>query len=260
MINLTIIQGLYYYINTLKECAEKYDMLQGLYTSLKNNTKIRNKNNLYIIYNNTNDDKNNLSIVSHDRYTTNFNQLIQGFDKCVYINNGGIHLKKGDNITTYRILNYKDTIKYLFSDLDKKESLYYYYKDKQLIIDNVNKNLNKWYTLENAQAVYSEYLRNDIWLKPNFSKCKNYIYFENYKPKEPKEPFKINFNNDIYNTNFYYCIMLTNDNKDCFILNDIISTNKNIIDNEFNIFKSNMIENGKKYNIDNSKLNYKILA
>ena len=49
MINLTTIQGMYYYINTFKEGAEKYDALQGLKTEI-NKCRYRNKSGYYVIY------------------------------------------------------------------------------------------------------------------------------------------------------------------------------------------------------------------
>ena len=54
-------------------------------------------------------------------------------------------------------------------------------------------------------------------------------------------------------------MLINNDGKPSFILNDIISNDKNYINNKFNDFKLKCINDGKKWNIDNTKLNYIIL-
>lgn len=253
MLNLTTIQGIYHYINTFKEGQIKFDMLQGLKVEL-NKTKYRNKNNLYVIF----EEGNQMQIITHDRYTHKFDELIEGFSKCVYIDNAGIHVKYHDNINMYRILLYNDVLKYLFNDLDQREQKYNYGINLSKLIDNIDKNINKWYTLEDAQTVYTEYLNNNIKLIPVFSSCKKYVYFINdYHILNREEVREINFNMDIYNINYYPTIyLINNDGKKSFILNDIISNDLNYIKSKFNDFKLKCIEDGIKFNLDNSKLSY----
>ena len=255
MLNLTTLQGLFYYINNFKDGALKFDMLQGLKVELLK-TKYRNKNNLYVIY----EDNDKISIISHDIYTNKFNDLINNFNQCVYINNSGIHLKHGGHVETFRILNYNDTLNILFKDLEQKETAYHNKINIDIILSKITNNINKWYTLEDAQTVYNEYLKNNIKLIPRFSKCKKYVYFDKYNMISNRKINNINFNNDIYNINCYPCVMLIdNDGKPSFILNDIISNDKNYIQNKFNDFKLKCIKDGKRWNLDNSKLSYVIL-
>lgn len=254
MINLTTIQGLFYYINTFKEGEDKFNQLQGLKTELKK-FKYRNKNNLYIIF----EEGETVQIINHDILTHKFNDLINSFNNCVFIDNGGIHLKRGDRITTFRILNYDNTLNLLFKDLDIKEKSYYYNMAKTEIVNDIEKIYYKWYTLEDGQKIYSEFLKNDIKLLPRFNKRNNYVYFNNYNfiKGDIKE---INFNKDIYNINYCYCIMLLDqDGAESFILDNIIFNNKNDIENNFNDFKLQVIKDGARWNLDNSKLSYKIL-
>ena len=255
MINLTTIQGMYYYINTFKEGTEKYDMLQGLKKTL-NKYKHRNKSNFYIIF----EEDKQLQIISHSIYTYKFSELVQSFNNCVFIDDTGIHLKEGDNITTYRVLLYDNVLKYLFSNLDEKERAYYYSVGFTKLVNSIPNNLNRWYTMEDGQKIYSEYLNNNIKLIPRFSRCKNYVYFESYLKINSDKARDITFNKELYNTSYYPCIMvINNDGKESFILNDIISNDKDDIDNKFNEFKLKCIEDGKRWNIDNSKLSYKII-
>lgn len=255
MINLTTIQGMYYYINTFKEGTEKYDMLQGLKKTL-NEYKHRNKSNFYIIF----EEDKQLQIISHSIYTYKFSELVQSFNNCVFIDDTGIHLKEGDNITTYRVLLYDNVLKYLFSNLDERERAYYYSVGFTKLVNSIPNNLNRWYTMEDGQKIFTEYLYNDIKLIPRCSRCKNYVYFEDYIKVNNDKVKDITFNKELYNTSYYPCIMLIdNDGKDSFILRDIISNDKAYIDNKFNEFKLKCIEDGKSWNIDNSKLSYKII-
>ena len=127
MINLTTLQGMYYYINTFKKGTEKYDMLQGLKKTL-NEYKHRNKSNFYIIF----EEDKQLQIISHSIYTYKFSELVQSFNNCVYIDDVGIHLKEGNNITTYRKLLYNDILKHLFSNLDEKENFELVYESEEM--------------------------------------------------------------------------------------------------------------------------------
>ena len=254
MINLTTIQGLFYYINNFKDDTLKFDMLQGLKVEL-NKKKYRNKNNLYVIF----EEGEQIQIISYNISTYKFDELIQSYNNCIYINNMGIHVKENNKINTFRILNYNDTLNKLFKDLDIKEKIYYYNLNKSKIIKDIDNIYYKWYTLEDGQKIYSEFLKNDIKLICNFSKCKKYVYFNNYNfiNGEIKE---INFNNDIYNISYYYCIrLLDHTGSESFILNDIISNNKKEIENKFNDFKLKCIKDGKRWNLDNTNLNYKII-
>lgn len=255
MINLTTIQGMYYYINTFKEGAEKYDALQGLKTEI-NKCRYRNKSGYYVIY----EEEEQLRITKFSCYPYKYNEFIQSLNNCVYIDNAGIYLKKGDNITTYRVLLYDNVLKYLFNNLDARERAYYYKVNFDRLVNSIPNNLNKWYTMEDGQIIYTEYLNNDIKLIPRFSRCKNYVYFESYLKINSDKARDITFNKDLYNISYYPCVILVNnDGKESFILNDIISNDKADIDNKFNEFKLKCIEDGKSWNIDNSKLSYKII-
>ena len=255
MLNLTTIQGLFYYINTFKGDEIKFDMLQGLKTELKK-YKYRNKNNLYVIF----EEGEQIHITSHNILTHKFNELIQSYNNCIYIDNMGIHIKKGCNIDTFIVLNYNDTLNKLFKDLDIKEKKYNYSLIKNEILKNINKNINKWYSLEDANTIYNEYLKFNIKLNVYFSKCKSYVYFKSYNNLNSIDIKDIYFNKDIYNINNFPCIALVdNEGKQSFVLNDIISNDKEIIKDKFNKFKLKVIEDGKKWGIDNNNLSYIIL-
>ena len=130
MINLTTIQGLYYYVNTFKEGQIKFDMLQGLKKEMEKE-KYRNKKGCYMIF----EEDGELMIITHSMRSESFDRLVNSHNNCVYIDFNGIHLKQNNRIDTYRILSYDDTFTFLLNKIDREELTYNYRVELSKIIE-----------------------------------------------------------------------------------------------------------------------------
>lgn len=244
ILNLTNLQGLYYYTKHFINGEKKLNNMEGLKNDVENNKYKNEYSKTYIIQQPSASEK--IELLAIDNENKNGLELKNG----VLIENKVISIIKDYAVTdTYKIIK-RDTFLNLLKRECKEKVKIEFYKEKIYFYNNMKKILYKWYKLEDAKKIFNEYLKVGKKLLYKINK-KGYLYFYNYIDINNIDP-EVVLSKDIFNIEYIPCVLITDNGEDLVICDDIVEKNESIIELEFNKFKNKII--------DNKNLDYKILA